>query len=158
MIRLPPRSTLSPDTTLLRSPSMPSSCPNPSTPRICWRPCRASSMRARRPNSPRGPSLCRGPRGASGPGRRRDAPLDRKSTRLNSSHANISYAVFCLKKNGALSFFLTLALGMALPLVASPPGPLFLGMVLLGLTAVLQHGPGDRKSTRLHSSHVYHSV
>src|SRR3712207_7811631 len=28
----------------------------------------------------------------------RDAPLDRKSTRLNSSHANISYAVFCLKK------------------------------------------------------------
>src|SRR3712207_8000314 len=27
-----------------------------------------------------------------------DAPVDRKSTRLNSSHANISYAVFCLKK------------------------------------------------------------
>src|SRR3712207_8414203 len=26
------------------------------------------------------------------------APVDRKSTRLNSSHANISYAVFCLKK------------------------------------------------------------
>src|SRR3712207_6858200 len=26
-------------------------------------------------------------------------PRDRKSTRLNSSHANISYAVFCLKKN-----------------------------------------------------------
>src|SRR3712207_8527701 len=29
----------------------------------------------------------------------RDRPVDRKSTRLNSSHANISYAVFCLKKN-----------------------------------------------------------
>src|SRR3712207_7632596 len=29
----------------------------------------------------------------------RRAHLDRKSTRLNSSHANISYAVFCLKKN-----------------------------------------------------------
>src|SRR3712207_8490172 len=29
-------------------------------------------------------------------------PLDRKSTRLNSSHANISYAVFCLKKNTRL--------------------------------------------------------
>src|SRR5947209_13607450 len=29
--------------------------------------------------------------------------LDRKSTRLNSSHANISYAVFCLKKKNALS-------------------------------------------------------
>src|SRR3712207_7476664 len=30
--------------------------------------------------------------------------LDRKSTRLNSSHANISYAVFCLNKNSAFSF------------------------------------------------------
>src|SRR3712207_8961097 len=30
------------------------------------------------------------------------AELDRKSTRLNSSHANISYAVFCLKKNDVL--------------------------------------------------------
>src|SRR3712207_7806709 len=29
---------------------------------------------------------------------RKDLPEDRKSTRLNSSHANISYAVFCLKK------------------------------------------------------------
>src|SRR3712207_7977683 len=29
---------------------------------------------------------------------RRRTPIDRKSTRLNSSHANISYAVFCLKK------------------------------------------------------------
>src|SRR3712207_9004201 len=29
-------------------------------------------------------------------------PLDRKSTRLNSSHANISYAVFCLKKTNSL--------------------------------------------------------
>src|SRR3712207_6877832 len=29
---------------------------------------------------------------------------DRKSTRLNSSHANISYAVFCLKKNTSVSF------------------------------------------------------
>src|SRR3712207_8849995 len=32
------------------------------------------------------------------PRRPRDALQDRKSTRLNSSHANISYAVFCLKK------------------------------------------------------------
>src|SRR3712207_7550628 len=29
-------------------------------------------------------------------------PVDRKSTRLNSSHANISYAVFCLKKNNPM--------------------------------------------------------
>src|SRR5690349_22873500 len=37
---------------------------------------------------------------ASGPPRRRPAPgrTDRKSTRLNSSHVEISYAVFCLKK------------------------------------------------------------
>src|SRR3712207_7040133 len=34
-------------------------------------------------------------------GVRRDADTDRKSTRLNSSHANISYAVFCLKKKYA---------------------------------------------------------
>src|SRR3712207_6919799 len=33
---------------------------------------------------------------------RESAVLDRKSTRLNSSHANISYAVFCLKKNKLL--------------------------------------------------------
>src|SRR3712207_8990736 len=32
---------------------------------------------------------------------------DRKSTRLNSSHANISYAVFCLKKKQNISFFTT---------------------------------------------------
>src|SRR5947209_16195578 len=30
--------------------------------------------------------------------KQQNVPLDRKSTRLNSSHANISYAVFCLKK------------------------------------------------------------
>src|SRR3712207_7915039 len=34
-------------------------------------------------------------------------PLDRKSTRLNSSHANISYAVFCLKKKKSIQFFKT---------------------------------------------------
>src|SRR3712207_7511150 len=37
------------------------------------------------------------------PGRVESQPSDRKSTRLNSSHANISYAVFCLKKNIATS-------------------------------------------------------
>src|SRR3712207_8194637 len=31
-----------------------------------------------------------------------EKPIDRKSTRLNSSHANISYAVFCLKKKNTL--------------------------------------------------------
>src|SRR3712207_8180755 len=38
------------------------------------------------------------------------ADLDRKSTRLNSSHANISYAVFCLKKKKYLSNSLHLSL------------------------------------------------
>src|SRR5206468_6719977 len=37
-------------------------------------------------------------------GRRSDAPLDRKSTRLNSSHDQISYAVFCLKKKNESRF------------------------------------------------------
>src|SRR3712207_8276917 len=34
---------------------------------------------------------------------------DRKSTRLNSSHANISYAVFCLKKKKKNNFFCTVS-------------------------------------------------
>src|SRR3712207_8923292 len=59
---------------------------------------------ARRIRRTRPQRLCRaeqaaGPRaGAAGPARRPRDALDRKSTRLNSSHANISYAVFCLKK------------------------------------------------------------
>src|SRR3712207_6849721 len=85
MIRRPPRSTLFPYTTLFRSPS-------------------------------RGPPLVLHITGGSphfslesssfflffsSPGRVQTASparRDRKSTRLNSSHANISYAVFCLKK------------------------------------------------------------
>src|SRR2546427_8986277 len=45
----------------------------------------------------RGSSGACGSAGASGPHRRSPRP-DRKSTRLNSSHSQISYAVFCLKK------------------------------------------------------------
>src|SRR5947209_20111181 len=41
---------------------------------------------------------CPGLTAGEGRGRQEDARQDRKSTRLNSSHANISYAVFCLKK------------------------------------------------------------
>src|SRR2546427_6423271 len=84
MIRRPPRSTLFPYTTLFRSPP----------------------PAARR--APRGGPDRQGPRGAAAgstaPARRRgrswasEAPVDRKSTRLNSSHSQISYAVFCLKK------------------------------------------------------------
>src|SRR3712207_7921555 len=59
---------------------------------ICLRQGRCHRRHRRRPDEP--PRLLphRGPEGG------RCRPRDRKSTRLNSSHANISYAVFCLKK------------------------------------------------------------
>src|SRR5438445_2068921 len=69
----PPRTTLFPYTTLFRSLSPCS--------RFCCKPPRRLPATASHPHRPP-------PRGR----------LDRKSTRLNSSHANISYAVFCLKK------------------------------------------------------------
>src|SRR5438132_8197939 len=72
MKRRPPRSTLFPYTTLFRSP------PEWTTGR----------RHLRRGNTA----------GASGPARHRRRSRDRKSTRLNSSHTVISYAVFCLKK------------------------------------------------------------
>src|SRR5258707_1857644 len=94
MIRRPPRSTLFPYTTLFRSIGTRHS-PRPlgrkfhtQLGRIALRDRGRVSNRhceehLRRSN----PAFCRA------------APkLDRKSTRLNSSHANISYAVFCLKK------------------------------------------------------------
>src|SRR6266446_9133934 len=70
MIRRPPRSTLFPYTTLFRSP--------------------ARSFRSRRSRRS-GSGRCRADREAH-------RARDRKSTRLNSSHLVISYAVFCLKK------------------------------------------------------------
>src|SRR2546426_6465502 len=70
MIRRPPRSTLFPYTTLFRS------------------------RRGECIGEHRGPQMKHGPR-ASGP---LILAGDRKSTRLNSSHLVISYAVFCLKK------------------------------------------------------------
>src|SRR3712207_7117837 len=89
MIRRPPRSTLFPYTTLFRSEHLP-------------------------PRGPRLPHLPPPPRRDAGGHDPLRLPLhlglarrlhrldrvrrDRKSTRLNSSHANISYAVFCLKK------------------------------------------------------------
>src|SRR5688572_31270740 len=76
MIRRPPRSTLFPYTTLFRSHVLQM--------RMCFRvaPHRRSGM----------PHVHYRPR----PGHQSDG--DRKSTRLNSSHSQISYAVFCLKK------------------------------------------------------------
>src|SRR3712207_8569176 len=78
MIRRPPRSTLFPYTTLFRSERDPGGGEH--GPRRPWRRLVAGQ--------PRAPAVAAqvNPEG------------DRKSTRLNSSHANISYAVFCLKK------------------------------------------------------------
>src|SRR5690349_22593282 len=74
MIRRPPRSTLFPYTTLFRSPH----------------PGDVHDCRARAAGAGIVPGIDEG--------RCRPAGLDRKSTRLNSSHVEISYAVFCLKK------------------------------------------------------------
>src|SRR5690349_23521145 len=78
MIRRPPRSTLFPYTTLFRS----------LVPVLFCR--RRSGEDARRAND-----NCAGRQKADSRDARRQ---DRKSTRLNSSHVEISYAVFCLKK------------------------------------------------------------
>src|SRR3712207_8095118 len=89
MIRRPPRSTLFPYTTLFRSGVFPSR--RMATPDAGHQGARAAVPRSAHPG-----------RAQTGDGRAealgRALLIDRKSTRLNSSHANISYAVFCLKK------------------------------------------------------------
>src|SRR5690606_39697465 len=75
MVRRPPRSTLFPYTTLFRSRRE----RNDRWPQVGRAHHRAQRL-----------GLCRLPH--------RPLPRDRKSTRLNSSHVKISYAVFCLKK------------------------------------------------------------
>src|SRR3712207_8179973 len=89
MIRRPPRSTLFPYTTLFRSgdPLTSGPTPDPSAP---------DTPHEHAPAKVEGDPLTTG-EDASRHGRDADTG-DRKSTRLNSSHANISYAVFCLKK------------------------------------------------------------
>src|SRR5688572_24431896 len=81
MLRRPPRSTLFPYTTLFRSPSQP--------PAVLTNGGTGEADGAARPPAGTAQTL-------SG------AARDRKSTRLNSSHSQISYAVFCLKKKKAL--------------------------------------------------------
>src|SRR5256885_12280006 len=84
MIRRPPRSTLFPYTTLFRSPLLPREGVDPGV-----RP----APRVIRESLPGGVLV---PRIAGSHDSRNEQ--DRKSTRLNSSHLVISYAVFCLKK------------------------------------------------------------
>src|SRR3712207_7420068 len=99
MIRRPPRSTLFPYTTLFRSPVGPARAvvsPHPVSPQ---------PLAQRLLGDGRLEFHERALRVAD-----RDQRLDRKSTRLNSSHANISYAVFCLKKKKGYplrTYFLT---------------------------------------------------
>src|SRR3712207_7033768 len=100
MIRRPPRSTLFPYTTLFRSreggvaSNRGSACRGEYVPGPCThRPSHHGSRQY--PKSARPTPFGE----AVGEGRVCDwGEVDRKSTRLNSSHANISYAVFCLKK------------------------------------------------------------
>src|SRR3712207_8727728 len=80
MIRRPPRSTLFPYTTLFRSVRVGEHQKGLGI--------RREVVAVREPAD----------RGTVGRPQDREAERDRKSTRLNSSHANISYAVFCLKK------------------------------------------------------------
>src|SRR2546422_5300136 len=84
MIRRPPRSTLFPYTTLFRSP--------PENGRPTGRECPRRNEETARDAHSRPGRQGRSPRLSRGPW------TDRKSTRLNSSHGYISYAVFCLKK------------------------------------------------------------
>src|SRR3712207_6895859 len=83
MIRRPPRSTLFPYTTLFRSADR-GQRTEPVLRRAERRDHRCVHVRRRRQQL----AVVERPIGG----------VDRKSTRLNSSHANISYAVFCLKK------------------------------------------------------------
>src|SRR3712207_8697632 len=97
MKRRPPRSTLFPYTTLFRSQVRPVA--EPAEQRVAQRVARQHVVGAaeheRRVARPRVEQLQQVRVHALG---REVRPRDRKSTRLNSSHANISYAVFCLKK------------------------------------------------------------
>src|SRR3712207_7591246 len=102
MIRRPPRSTLFPYTTLFRSvrPDGYAFVHHVSD----WDEGVGGAIY---PNDGDDPALFRR---VDSPMQRCGRPYlhqDRKSTRLNSSHANISYAVFCLKKNLHVRRFLT---------------------------------------------------
>src|SRR5690349_22833207 len=88
MLRRPPRSTLFPYTTLFRSARGHRDAPAQGVDG-------GEGQRSAVPRQVLRPAGLGRPRQAQGPGHH---GRDRKSTRLNSSHVEISYAVFCLKK------------------------------------------------------------
>src|SRR3712207_7041392 len=100
MIRRPPRSTLFPYTTLFRSVRELDEASD-AVSRADW------LLERRRQDPEEGPEAVRRAEVAAALEAERRladrAQRDRKSTRLNSSHANISYAVFCLKKKKHLA-------------------------------------------------------
>src|SRR5688572_32434539 len=85
MVRRPPRSTLFPYTTLFRSAWLPKAAP-----------CDGHGVMSARTDE-QSLLVCD----------RRWRIEDRKSTRLNSSHSQISYAVFCLKKKTSITTLIT---------------------------------------------------
>src|SRR5258707_1582818 len=93
MIRRPPRSTLFPYTTLFRSHQQDQAAEDTRRPRRRF----VAAARAR-PKREEGHAEAEQKIGRLADGVHVLGARDRKSTRLNSSHANISYAVFCLKK------------------------------------------------------------
>src|SRR3712207_7382555 len=92
MIRRPPRSTLFPYTTLFRSGRAVLETVRGELPSVRWLALSVSDAAEDVIAVIRAGARGYVTKSISGP------DLDRKSTRLNSSHANISYAVFCLKK------------------------------------------------------------
>src|SRR2546430_7589573 len=97
MIRPPPRSTLFPYTTLFRSRAdVGPRCPRGSAGGLRGSSCRGR-IRAHGTGTTGTRSRTRAGHGTTGT-RAASSSRDRKSTRLNSSHSQISYAVFCLKK------------------------------------------------------------
>src|SRR3712207_7556445 len=94
MIRRPPRSTLFPYTTLFRS--MGHGAATPHGPDASAEARAQASLLSESEDAVEVEVLRRPEHRMTADGG--DGHLDRKSTRLNSSHANISYAVFCLKK------------------------------------------------------------
>src|SRR2546422_6521707 len=96
MIRRPPRSTLFPYTTLFRSLDRELLAPQRGRCEAAAQPCRERG-RGDAEHERRAPG-----RAASERSERAARRRDRKSTRLNSSHGYISYAVFCLKKKNSV--------------------------------------------------------
>src|SRR3712207_7158046 len=102
MIRRPPRSTLFPYTTLFRSQVEEGRVGRGGRRGAAARELARGPIQAARPGGQGGHAHRRQRAGRERRRGRARPGLDRKSTRLNSSHANISYAVFCLKKKKTL--------------------------------------------------------